>query len=257
MRIVTSFLFCLCLHAAFAQPIQYSSANAHAHNDYEQLQPFKLAHDKQFGSIETDVHLVGDQLLVGHDTAHLTSLRTIEYLYLDPLEACIRKNNGLVYMDSSRILQLMIDIKSDSLKTLETLLIRLKKYPTIINSPFVRIVITGNRPNARLFTSYPPFIWFDGRLEENYNPEAMSRVALFSNNFSNYVKWNGKGPISKGEKTTILGLVEKAHRLKKPIRFWATPDNLAGWEELIKMNVDFINTDRIAALADFLATRKK
>lgn len=44
---------------------------AHAHNDYEHPRPLLDALDHRFGSVEADVFLVGDQLLVGHDATEL------------------------------------------------------------------------------------------------------------------------------------------------------------------------------------------
>ena len=39
---------------------------AHAHNDYEHPRPLLDALDHRFGSVEADIFLVGDQLLIGH-----------------------------------------------------------------------------------------------------------------------------------------------------------------------------------------------
>lgn len=46
--------------------------------------------------------------------------------------------------------------------------------------------------------------------------------------------------------------VNETHLLGKPIRFWSTPDNETTWDFLIHNKVDFINTDKITLLADFL-----
>ena len=46
--------------------------------------------------------------------------------------------------------------------------------------------------------------------------------------------------------------VESAHSLGKPFRFWASPDNENGWRLAASLGADFLNTDRIDALADFL-----
>src|SRR6476620_10934165 len=67
-------------------PIAYSTANAHSHNDYEQKVPFHNAWEHGFGSIEADIFLVGDELIVAHDTSQLTGGRTLKSLYLDPLQ---------------------------------------------------------------------------------------------------------------------------------------------------------------------------
>jgi alkaline phosphatase len=64
-------------------------------------------------------------------------------------------------------LQLLIDIKTDSIKTLDALVLLLKKYPSIINNRSVSIVVSGNRPEPRMYNKYPRYIWFDGRWMKN------------------------------------------------------------------------------------------
>jgi len=41
---------------------QYSTFNAHSHNDYINKVPFRLAYDNHFGSIETDIWAVENEL---------------------------------------------------------------------------------------------------------------------------------------------------------------------------------------------------
>src|SRR5919109_1377732 len=66
---------------------------AHAHNDYEHPRPLFDALDHRFGSIEADIYLVGDQLLVAHDPVDLDPGRTLESLYLDPLARRVKANH--------------------------------------------------------------------------------------------------------------------------------------------------------------------
>ena len=58
---------------------------AHAHNDYAHSRPLLDALDHGFCSVEADVFLVKDKLLVGHTFLELKPNRTLESLYLDPL----------------------------------------------------------------------------------------------------------------------------------------------------------------------------
>lgn len=57
---------------------------AHAHNDYLHTRPLLDALDHRFGSVESDIFLVGKQLLVAHDPVELDPTRTLESLYLAP-----------------------------------------------------------------------------------------------------------------------------------------------------------------------------
>jgi YVTN family beta-propeller protein len=255
MRIYKIFLplfFGVHVSIAFGQTTVYTTANAHSHNDYAQQNPFFEAYNEQFGSIEPDIHLRKGLLLVGHDSVDLTLNRSLEKMYLQPLATYIQKNGGYPYKDSSRILQLLIDIKTDSIKTLDALVILLKKYPAIINNRFVRIVISGNRPAESLYEKYPSFIWFDGRLDKSYSSKALEKIALLSEDFTNYCNWKIKEAMTDEDVNKIRKLVDAAHKLNKPVRFWATPDNAQAWTQLQKLKVDYINTDHIAALSDFL-----
>jgi alkaline phosphatase len=181
----------------------------------------------------------------------------LEANYIEPLLKVINKNNGYPYADSTKPLQLLIDIKTDSINTLNKLIKVLEKYPVLMNSPCTKFVITGNRPDESLFTSYPPFIWFDGELFKNYSKEALTRISLLSDNFKTYTQWNGTCTVPRNELAILRTAVNKAHQLNKPVRFWNSPDFANAWNELERLHVDYINTDHIAALTSFLEKSKK
>lgn len=233
----------------------YTVANAHSHNDYEQANPFFEAYSEQFGSIEADIFLKNGHILVAHDSVELTEKRTLEGMYLLPLSNYIEKNGGYAYKDKNRNLQLLIDVKTDSINTLRQLIILLKKYPSIIHNKTIKIVITGNRPNAKLYASYPDFIWFDGNATNKYTKVELSKIALLSTSFEPYSKWKGLGILPISEEQKITALVKKAHAVNKQIRFWACPDIATAWKKMIQLQVDYINTDHIAGLSDFLRRR--
>ena len=236
-----------------AQKPLYSAAMAHSHNDYHQQNPFYAAYNEQFGSMEVDIHLVGKLLLVAHDSTELGGGRTLENLYLVPLAASIERNRGFVFKDTSRKLQLLIDLKTGGAATMDALVTLLKKYPAITSNRSVSIVITGKRPVAKLYHTYPSYIWFDGNLDSQYTKIALTKIAMLSDPLEKYSKWNGMGELPLADKRIITSWVNKAHRLKKPIRFYGCPDFAAAWKQLLQLNVDFINTDHIAELSDFFA----
>lgn len=238
--------------SAWCQPHHYTVSNAHSHNDYEQKKPFKLAYDNGFGSIEADIFLENNNLYIAHDTIELKGHRTLEAYYLKPLANVINKNHGHPFRDSTKVLQLLVDIKTDSIHTLNKLITVLKKYPALIHNPLVKFVITGNRPAETLFTSYPSFIWFDGELFKNYSPEALTRISLLSDNFKTYSQWNGTGVPAHTDLLVIEAAVAKSHGLNKPVRFWNCPDFINAWKQFMQLHVDFLNTDHIEALASFL-----
>jgi alkaline phosphatase len=237
---------------AVAQPVKYTVANAHSHNDYEQSHPFWWAWNAGFGSIEADIFLVDGKLIVAHYQSELALNRSLDSLYLQPLQSVIRKNNGTPYPDKTKELQLLIDIKTDSVNTLNKLIEVLKQYPEIINNTLIKIAITGNRPAQEYFTSYPSFIWFDGEAHKTYSEKALTKIVMLSDNFKNYSHWNGIEPLSTNDSAVLKNAIEKAHTLKKKIRFWNAPDNTNTWKTLMRLGVGYINTDHIQELENFL-----
>ncbi|MFC4231291.1 alkaline phosphatase [Parasediminibacterium paludis] len=235
-----------------AQPTHYTVANAHSHNDYVNPQPFTTAYQAQFGSMEADIFLWNDSLIVGHTLNDIKYKRTLEQLYLNPLAKQVTANKGYPYKDTSRHLQLLIDIKTQAVNTLQSLIQHLAKYPQLIASSHIHIVITGNRPEANAFVQYPSFIMFDGNIGSDYSEAALSKIALLSDDLTNYTKWKGNEPIPAKDKMVVDALVTKVHNLHKNIRFWASPDTEIAWQQLMQMHVDYINTDKIELLAAYL-----
>lgn len=245
-------LCCTAAATVFSQPARYSTANAHSHNDYEQAIPFRAAYDQQFGSIEADVFLQDGKLLVAHQRSELSSGKTLEALYLDPLNQCIKKNNGFVYNDKSRTLQLMIDLKTQSVPTLDKLIEILGRYPALTSASSLKIVISGNRPPARDFKNYPAYLYFDGELSADYPGDALPKIEMLSDNFRKYSTWNGKGIIPEAERIKVEAAIKKGHDLHKKARFWNAPDIINAWYEFMNLGVDYINTDHIEAIGTFL-----
>lgn len=237
---------------AFSQPASYTVANAHSHNDYEQPVPLLTAYNEAFGSIEADIFWHNGELLVAHNTDELALHRTLEDLYLKPLQSFVEKNKGHIYADGARRLQLMIDIKTDSVTTLNKLVELLQKYPVLTQCSTLQIAISGSRPEVSAYASYPSFIWFDGELQKEYPAAALARVVMLSADLKQYTTWNGKGIIPSPQWDTLQKLVSHAHALNKPVRFWGAPDFTNAWIQLVRLQVDYINTDSIKALSDFL-----
>ncbi|GAC1438077.1 MAG: hypothetical protein NVSMB63_01100 [Sediminibacterium sp.] len=235
-----------------AQPRNYTVTNAHSHNDYEQAIPFWLAYQAGFGSIEVDIFLKNGELYVAHNILELQRHRTLEQYYLQPLMQCLKEGKGYPFIDTSLTLQLLIDIKTDAVATLQKLVEKLSAYPVLRNQTVIRWVISGNIPAPEHFQDYPPFIWFDGDARRSYPSEALSKIALLSTSFRKISYWRGTDSLSAIDNLKLKQLICTTHQLQKPIRFWATPDKPIAWNTLMQLGVDYINTDHIAELASEL-----
>jgi alkaline phosphatase len=239
----------------YSWPQSYSPSNAHAHNDYVHPNPFFQAYDQGFGSIEADIFLAGDSLLVGHTLQDLPLRRTLNHLYLDPLAGEIRVHHGFPYMDSLVNLQLLIDIKTAAGPTLDRLVSVLENYSSIVHCRNLRIVITGNRPPSGTWGQYPDFIHFDGEWGLAYEPAALGRIPMFSGDWQDYTHWKGPGPLPDRERARLDSLISIAHGQGKKVRFWDAPDDPGAWRLLMALGVDYINTDKIDELSRFLRSQ--
>jgi alkaline phosphatase len=246
---------------SFSVKAQYSTLNAHSHNDYKNVIPFWLAYYNHFGSIEADIWAVGDDLLVAHDRADIKASNSLDNLYIDPIVKLFRYNGGRAWHDYPSSFQLIIELKSETEPTLSMLVGKLKKYPDVFdpqaNKNAVRVVITGNVPKPQDFGKYPDFIFFDGDLFEKYTTEQIKRVALISNDLGLFTSWNGSGEIPAADALKMKHLIDSVHFSGEKIRFWGAPDNITAWKTLMTLGVDYVNTDHINDLAEFLNSSDK
>ncbi len=104
------------------------------------------------------------QLLVAHEKENILQERTLERLYLDPLKEALEL--GLL---SDRTLQVLIDVKSDAITTLDAIVQTLEDYPSITGNDKISFVISGNRPKTADYVNYPDFISFDYQSLEPIN----------------------------------------------------------------------------------------
>jgi len=246
----------LLISLSFQAESQYSIINAHSHNDYANEIPFWLAYNSHFGSIEADIWAVKGELYVAHYETEILPGRTLDSLYIQPIVRMVRRNKGKAWKDNPYSFQLLIDLKTSVEPTLSILVQKLKQYQDVfnpsVNKGAVRIVISGNRPEPSGFKSYPDFLFFDGLLSRKYNKKQLKRIPLFSANFKSYSSWNGTGDILEKEKVRLQYVIDSVHSMKKKIRFWNSPDDVNAWNAFMKMGIDFINTDHIIKLAEFL-----
>ncbi|KAF4408340.1 MULTISPECIES: phosphatidylinositol-specific phospholipase C/glycerophosphodiester phosphodiesterase family protein [Streptomyces] len=239
---------------------------AHAHNDYEHPRPLLDALDHRFTSAEADIWLVDGQLLVGHDAEDLTPERTLEALYLAPLEQRIRANGGWVHRGHRQPFQLLVDLKNTGAQTYRELDRQLRRHRHMmtraagdrVRTGAVTAVVSGDRAaRAPMEAQHLRYAFYDGRLDDLGTPAPASFIPLVSTNWTLSFAWTGVGPMPAAEREKLHGIVARAHAERRRVRFWATPDTPgpardAVWSELLAAGVDHINTDDLAGLESFL-----
>ncbi len=116
----------LILGLCIAVQAQYTTLNAHSHNDYSQKTPFFLAYNAHFGSIEADIWAIDGKLFVSHSRGAITPERTLDSLYIQPIIKYFKANNGKAWGDYNGAFQLLIDLKTGVIPTLPLLIDLLK-----------------------------------------------------------------------------------------------------------------------------------
>ncbi len=241
-------LFFLTTLSGMAQ--RAGAVKIHAHNDYEKPVPLKTALDNRADYIEADVWLVDGKLMVAHERKDINPARTLDSMYLNPIVRLFAQHKGRISTDRMYSPALVIDLKDkfdEVWPVLQALLSKhIDTFNPLANATGIQIIVSGNRPRVEAMLDYPMFVKFDGRSTEIYDDETSKRVALVSDSFLNYSRWDGNGDLSDADREKLKRIIRRAHDQKKMIRFWAAPDNPNAWKQLRKLGVDVLNTDKVA-----------
>jgi hypothetical protein len=239
---------------------------AHAHNDYLHERPLLDALDHGFCSIEADVWVTGDELLVAHTLVELRPERTLEALYLKPLAERAAQRRGWVY-DPGRTVTLLIDFKTAGAATYPVLAHQLGKYRQLFESrdpgdgrpaaPPVVAVVSGDRPIELIAADGQRLCAIDGRVPDIQSARGPELIPLISDAWRSQFTWQGEGPMPAAEREKLRRFAAETHAAGRRLRFWGAPDIEAVWTELDDAGVDLLNADDLPRLQKFLLSRPK
>lgn len=233
----------LCILFWFNCIQSYAQSLIHAHNDYQKPEPLTNALQHKVFSIEADVYLTGNRLLVAHDKKELATAKPLDSLYLQPIIDLFRRHKGTINEDSSYAPVLMIDIKENGEAAIAQLIKLVSVHRFVFdrsaNTKAVQLVISGDRGASSKWISYPPYIFFDGRPNEQYDSATLQRVAFISDSYPKYIS-------AQDSTSRIEYLVKKVHGMGKLLRLWASPDDPRSWKRQQQLEIDIINTDKVA-----------
>jgi len=214
----------------------------HAHNDYQKPEPLTNALRNKVFSIEADIYLYNNKLVVAHDKKELPTAPTLDSLYVQPIVRLFKEHKNTIDKNSNYAPTLMIDIKENGETVIAELIKLLSTHRSVfdrsINAKAMQVVISGDRGASSKWNSYPSYILFDGRPNEVYDNLTMNRVAFVSDSYLRY--------ITPQDSTSHLEeLVKKIHSINKLLRLWASPDDPTSWKRLQQLGIDIINTDKV------------
>jgi hypothetical protein len=190
--------------------------------------------------------------------------RTLGSLYLDPLRQTVKQNRGSVYRGDPDYFTLLIDIKSDAEPTYLALHEELRRYeqmltafgPSGVKDGAITAIVSGNRPRELMQQQPVRYAAYDGRMSDLGVATDQSFVPLISDNWTKNFTWMGDGPMPPEEREKLRNIVATAHSHGQRVRFWETPEQAPQreevWRELLAAEVDYINTDYLGALEQFL-----
>ncbi|MFZ4506286.1 MAG: phosphatidylinositol-specific phospholipase C/glycerophosphodiester phosphodiesterase family protein [Fimbriimonas sp.] len=234
---------------------------AHSHNDYEQSRPLSLALESGLGSIEADIFLIDGELRVAHDRKDTQPGRTLQTLYLDPLQARAKANRGWIY-GRGQSLTLLVDIKEDGEAVYRQLRKDLLPYRSLltefnngkVKERAVTVILSGDRPIETLKGEAQRYAFIDGRLDDLGKGIPASLIPLISDSYvDKFFRLKSLDEI----RPKVRAFAEACHKEGKRLRFWATPDTDKVREMLWDESVDLLGTDHPAEMSAWMRARPK
>ncbi len=169
--------------------------------------------------VEVDVFRVGDQLQVAHSRKQLDPRRTLQSLYLKPLQ------------QRPEHVTLVIDLKTAGDWTWE----RVAQVLREADLANVEVLLTGNPVNPALLDGLARREGTLQDLEAALDPAQVPQVS---------------GRWSQG--LDLPAVCARAHAKGVRLRLWGGPDDPGAWEAQRAAGVDRINTDQPKLLGEFL-----
>lgn len=228
--------------------LSQSHPPAHAHNDYAKKHPLFDAIGINIRSVEVDLFLKNDQLIVSHVPLALGMKPTFQNLYLNPLATLIQQNGGTVWPGDSTPLTLYLDFKTGEgtlEKVKETLLpywdlLQLQDSISTIWGP-IQILIDHHE--KELAADYPRWAQTQKHWDQASIPLSPDLCPRLSGHYGSIFDWRGKGPIPEAEFAKMKAIADSAHAHGRTVRLYAVPANEAVWQAMLAAGMDWINVD--------------
>jgi hypothetical protein len=245
-----------------ARPLE----QGHSHNDYWRPHPLTDALQRGFKSVEADVFLANGALLVGHSREELQPGKTLESLYLKPLQQLLDREKKLYQTKSA--LYLYIDFKTDGPATYSQLIPVLQKYESMLvkpggksNTGWVKVILTGNYPRDLVTADKKRLVYLDGKVADLQQGLDARLFPVVSGNWSSFFKWQGQGSIPAAEARLLETWNKQALKNGQQIRFWNMPEKNEShiknlWRTLLTYKSMLVGTDHLDWLKEVIEERR-
>lgn len=253
----------------------------HSHNDYWRDVPVFSALSVGCISIEADVWLVNGTLHVGHEMSALTSVRTFDALYVQPILSVLQRenpstpyvtiptHNGVFDTASDQTLYLFVDVKTDGATTFPYVVralepLRSAGFLTRYNGTnivpgAVTVIGTGNTPLNQVAPVNDRDYFFDANLallttDQSNITSYVSPIA--STQFSRYIGSVNGTTFNDTQIATLRSQLATAKSRGIGGRYWDTPawpdsTRNAVWQTLLEEGVALLNADDLIDAAGF------
>ena len=220
-------------------------AHAHSHNDYEQKRPLLDAVASRITSVEVDLFLEGDVIMVAHDRGKWRG--EFETLYLKPLNELWQKNALPVRGDE--IFLLWLDLKDGSAALRQHLHRLLETYPVTHHADparaRVQVILTGDKTAKEAFVEEHPseLVSRDSNDFSQDDPPGSQSWNWYALDWRKIGTWNGEGSMPVMERKRLIEIVGRIHTNGRKVRLWHHPATLSVWQEATAAGVDRLGTD--------------
>ncbi len=226
--------------------------NGHSHNDYLRARPLMEALEAGMCSIEADVFLIDGELRVGHELETAKKGPTLYQSYIAPLVER-EKVGGRLGKDWPEV-TLLVDVKADGVAVCEKLEEMVAQFPGTFSTDdsvsAVRVVVSGDRPVDMILGSDEGWLALDGRRDDLGKGISVRRMPLVSIDWG-WVGYNKNVDLPAVNFEKAKGFADAVRSEGRKSRFWGVPDRADFWGLMGKLGVDWLNTDRPAALREW------
>ena len=129
---------------------------------------------------------------------------------------------------------------------------------SVVETRAVTVILTGDAASKQQMiddvAAPRVFARDDNDLHADGSDDDDGTVVAAALNFGGYVgSWDGVSAVPDGLSRQCGCVVERAHALGRKVRLFGGPDTEAAWRFQLDHGVDFVNSDDLAGLDEFLS----